>query len=106
MNISRAIFLSIVFSCSSFAKEVTVDIYKFAFNPANITVVQGDTVIWLNKEKRQYHNVWFKALFKNEPEYLFPDDSYRYTFNNIGDFSYQCGPHPRMKGLVSVVSAK
>ena len=90
-------------STSLFAKEFQIDIYKFAFTPAQITIKQGDTVVWINKEKRQYHNVWFKQLFKDEPDYLFPDDSYRYTFNNIGAFPYECGPHPRMKGLVKVL---
>jgi len=87
---------------SVFAKEVVVEIYKKKFRPAEITIEKGDTVIWKNIEKRQYHNVWFKQLDKEEPEYFFPDETYTRTFNNVGDFPYECGPHPKMKGLVIV----
>ena len=97
------IWFSLSFSVNAIAEEFNVDIYKFAFSPAQITIHQGDTIIWTNKEKRQYHSVWFKQLFKEEPDYLFPDDSYRYTFKNIGVYAYECGPHPRMKGLVKVI---
>jgi len=98
--------LSLFLSMNVCAKEVHIDIYKFAFTPSQITVKQGDTVIWTNKEKRQYHSVWFKQLFKKEPDYLFPDEVYQYTFNKLGSFPYECGPHPRMKGVIKVVVNK
>jgi len=91
---------------NTIAKEVVVKIYKKQFIPAQITVHKGDTVVWKNIEKRQYHNVWFKQLFKEEPDYLFPGDTYQYTFNRIGEFPYECGPHPMMKGLVNVIIDK
>lgn len=86
-----------------FAQEIVdVSIIKFQFTPAAITVSPGTTVRWTNKEKRQYHNVWFEALGEEEPDYLFPDDSYERVFNERGDFPYRCGPHPRMTGVVHV----
>lgn len=88
------------------AKEVVVEIYKKRFIPSEIVIEQGDTVIWKNIEKRQYHNVWFKALQKEEPDYFFPDESYQRRFDQIGDFVYECGPHPKMKGKVTVVVYK
>lgn len=86
------------------AKEVVVEIFKKQFIPAQITVEQGDTVIWKNVEKRQYHNVWFKQLVKEEPDYIFPGESYQRTFSAPGDFAYECGPHPKMVGTVNVVA--
>lgn len=44
---------------SANAKEIVVEIFKKQFIPAQITIEQGDIVIWTNIEKRQYHNVWF-----------------------------------------------
>ncbi len=85
------------------AKEVVVEIYKMEFTPSQITVSKGDTVKWVNVEKRQYHNVWFKQLDKEEPQYIFPDETYVKTFNELGEFPYECGPHPKMQGVVSVV---
>jgi len=86
-----------------FAKEVIVEIYKMKFIPAEITIEAGDTVIWKNIEKRQYHSVWFKQFDKEEPDYFFPDESYQRTFDGSGEFPYECGPHPRMTGVITVI---
>lgn len=93
-------------SSTLFAKEVVVEIYKKKFIPSNITIEQGDIVIWKNIEKRQYHNVWFKQLQKEEPDYFFPDEIYQRRFEQVGDFPYECGPHPKMTGKVTVLKSK
>jgi plastocyanin len=87
---------------SAFAKEIIVEVYKKKFTPAEITIEKGDTVIWNNIEKRQYHNVWFKQFDVEEPDYIFPGESYQRTFTDTGQFPYECGPHPKMTGLVNV----
>ena len=97
-------FCLIVFANNVLSKEHVVEIYKMKFIPAEITIEQGDTVVWKNVEKRQYHSVWFKQLDKEEPDYFFPDESYQKQFKSDGDFPYECGPHPRMKGKITVVS--
>jgi len=102
-NILIIFFLFITININVFAKEVTIEIYKKKFMPAQITIVVGDTVTWKNIEKRQYHNVWFKQLFSEEPDYLFPDEIYSLVFNNLGEFPYECGPHSKMKGVITVV---
>ena len=84
---------------SSYA-EVTIK--KFQFIPQEITIKAGSTIRWTNREKRQYHNVWFEQLGEKEPDYLFPEDTYERTFNKAGSFPYRCGPHPRMTGVVHV----
>lgn len=101
IHLTTAISLS-VFSANLLAKDVVVEIYKKKFIPATITVAPGDRVIWKNIEKRQYHNVWFKQFVKEEPDYLFPGESYEYVFDNVGEFPYECGPHPKMTGVVIV----
>jgi len=100
--ISAILATGLLFSMPSFAKEVVVEIYKKKFIPAEITIEAGDTVIWKNIEKRQYHNVWFKSLDAEEPDYFFPDESYQRTFDKAGEFPYECGPHPKMTGIVTV----
>ncbi|WP_456406845.1 plastocyanin/azurin family copper-binding protein [Thiolapillus sp.] len=83
--------------------EVTeVEIFKFKFLPQEITIKAGDKVRWTNKEKRQYHSVWFEQLGEPEPDYLFPGDTYERVFKETGDFPYRCGPHPEMTGIVHV----
>lgn len=89
------------FNCA-YAKDIVVEVYKKKFTPAEVIIEKGDTVIWKNIEKRQYHNVWFKQLDKEEPDYFFPGESYQRTFNDVGKFPYECGPHPKMTGVVTV----
>jgi len=86
------------------AKDVIVEIYKKQFIPSEIIIEAGDRVIWKNIEKRQYHNVWFKLLDKEEPDYFFPDETYKRSFDKAGEFLYECGPHPKMTGKVVVKS--
>jgi len=93
----------IIFPVSFAAAEtVEVEIYKFKFIPETVTIQEGDTVVWINKEKRQYHNVWFEQLGDEEPDYLFPGETYEKTFSDSGSFPYRCGPHPEMTATVVV----
>jgi plastocyanin len=99
-------FLLAVFNHGVFADGddgQLVIIKDFKFVPQEITIKQGQTLRWENREKRQYHSVWFEALGEEEPEdYLFPDDSYEREFTQAGSFPYRCGPHPEMTGTVHV----
>jgi plastocyanin len=106
--------LSIVLACGLLAagnpllgaETVTVEIQKYEFNPPEITVKVGTTVRWVNKEKRQYHSVWFKELDAKVPDYFFPDETHERTFDTPGVYPYVCEPHEEsrdMKGVVRVV---
>ena len=79
-----------------------VIIKDFKFIPQEITIKRGQTINWENREKRQYHSVWFEALGEEEPDYFFPDESYDREFKQTGSFPYRCGPHPKMTGTVHV----
>ncbi len=80
-----------------------VMVRDFKFIPLEITIKRGESVRWENREKRQYHSVWFEALDKEEPDYIFPDEFYLREFAETGTFPYRCGPHPEMTGLVHVI---
>ncbi|KAA3629511.1 MAG: plastocyanin [Proteobacteria bacterium] len=80
-----------------------VEIRDFTFIPAEITVKMGTTVRWINREKRQFHSVWFEAAGDPEPAYIFPDETTERSFDEPGTFSYRCGPHPEMRGSVTVI---
>ena len=58
------------------SKEPLVIIQKMKFIPPEITIKRGEQVQWINREKRQYHSVWFEKHGDPEPDYLFPDESY------------------------------
>ncbi len=83
-----------------------VEMQKFKFIPDEITIKVGDTVKWLNTERRQYHTIWFKDAGEKESIEYYPDETYEKTFDTVGDFPYICGPHIEdydMKGIVHVV---
>jgi plastocyanin len=86
------------------AEPVVVVIYKMKFQPQEITLKKGATVRWENREKRQYHSVWFEQAGDPEPDYIFPEESYERKFDAVGDFPYRCGPHPEMTGVVHVTN--
>lgn len=83
-------------------RVVEVSVIKMRFVPEHITINQGDTVRWVNREKRQYHSVWFEALGEPETDYFFPEESVERVFDQAGVFPYRCGPHPEMLGSVTV----
>jgi plastocyanin len=111
LKILFILFSMLVINQQAFAsedgKQALVIIKDFKFIPQEITVKRGQTLRWENREKRQYHSVWFEALGEPEPEdYMFPDDeSFAYTreFKETGTFPYRCGPHPEMTGTVRVI---
>lgn len=98
------LFVSLLLPAAyTFANEtIVVEIKKFKFTPQHITIKPGTTVHWVNKEKRQYHSVWFESSGEPEPDYFFPDESFDKTFTKTGTFPYRCGPHPEMTGTVKV----
>jgi plastocyanin len=98
--------LLVLFSTGAVAgedAEPLIVIKDYKFHPQEITLKQGQTLRWENREKRQYHSVWFEALGEEEPEdYLFPEDTYDRVFSKPGVYPYRCGPHPEMTGTVTV----
>ncbi len=102
LSLLLILILSAFNTVVSAADTPQVIIKDFKFIPQQITIKHGQTINWSNQEKRQYHSVWFEALGEEEPDYIFPDESYEREFKETGTFPYRCGPHPRMTGTVIV----
>ncbi len=85
------------------AEPVIVVIQKMEFQPQEVTVKKGGLVRWENREKIQYHSVWFENLGEPEADYFFPEEFYERRFKSVGVFPYRCGPHNEMTGVVHVV---
>ena len=80
--------------------EVRIEGYKFL--PPEVTIRAGDSVRWVNREKRTSHSVVFPAEGGRESERMFPDESWQRQFEKPGRYEYHCGPHPEMRGVVVV----
>lgn len=92
-----------LFSISALAQtlvEIRIEGYKFI--PSEVSVRAGDSVRWINREKRTSHSVVFPAEGGLESERLFPEESWERRFEKAGRYEYHCGPHPEMKGLIVV----
>jgi amicyanin len=89
---------------SAAVEAVDVDIMDSAYIPANIKVKKGSTVTWTNQDSIR-HDVMpdAEAASFRGSELLGQGESYSFTFNEVGTYTYHCTPHPFMKGTVEVV---
>jgi plastocyanin len=113
-------FLLIGFSGQAFSQEAAVSINMtgdLTYDPDEITIQAGQTVLWENASKL-IHTVTFdpsKALDKSHvalPEGVVPfgsdrirpGKSYKHTFDVPGEYKYFCIPHEEsgMTGKITV----
>lgn len=77
-----------------------ITIQNFAFNPASISIKKGDTIVWTNKDQAG-HTVTGDNGGPSSTT-IGANETYDYTFNSAGTFTYHCAIHPSMTGTVSV----
>ena len=103
-------FAALFFVCqslSSFGQQtVEVTTKDYRFQPQEIRIQIGDTVKWVNREKRTSHSIEFSDGSKSASDRMFPDESWQRRFDSTGTYTYQCGPHPEMTGKVIVEAPK
>jgi plastocyanin len=78
----------------------TVNIQGSQFSPVEITIKQGESVTWVNKDSVSHTivGVTFQSDLLNTGQ------SFKQIFNVVGTFEYHCSVHPSMIGKVIVVS--
>lgn len=91
-------FLAAGIAPNGWAAEHVVEIRDYRFQPQVLRIKAGDTVRWVNREKRTSHSVLLQG--QPESERLFPDESWTRAFDTNGTFEYRCGPHPEMTGTI------
>ena len=97
----RSLLLSALFAAgSTHAADRLIEIRKFAFEPREITVAPGATIIWVNRDETP-HQIKAGAGDFTSPA-LDTEDQYERVFAKEGDFSYVCTLHPFMTGIVHV----
>lgn len=105
VSASLALVLSVATVLPVSAQQtVEVVIQSYRFEPAAVRIRAGDTVKWINREKRTSHSVLFSSDQGGESERFFPDETWQRRFDVPGNYPYSCGPHPEMKGVVEVVA--
>lgn len=81
-------------------EPVTIAIDHFQFGPNDITVEPGTIVEWVNRDQT-IHNIIMPAAKVASPG-MDTGDHFTFKFDTAGDFSYLCGLHPHMTGVVHV----
>lgn len=84
------------------ANAQTVEISNFAYSPANLSVKKGTTVTWTNKDSVTHTVTSDDASGPLNSGDIESDETFSFTFSEVGTFAYHCAPHPQMKGTVTV----
>jgi plastocyanin len=79
------------------------DLTNWHYEPAQVTVPAGSTVVWFNQGKQDHTVTADDRSF--DSGYKKKGASWQRAFPRPGKYSYHCAPHPWMKGTVVVVAA-
>lgn len=77
-----------------------VSIENFSFNPSEIIIKKGTELTWTNNDSAPHTITSDAGVFQSEN--LSQGQTYKFTFNEAGTFSYHCSIHPSMTGKVVV----
>lgn len=80
--------------------EQAISIEGFAFGPADITVPVGTTVTWTNNDGPPHTVTADDGSF--ESENLATGDTFSFTFDTPGTYTYHCAIHPSMTATITV----
>lgn len=81
------------------ADDVAVHIDNFVFEPAQLNVKVGTTVIWTNRDDIP-HTVVCAGKFRSKA--MDTDGTFSFTFTEAGEYKYFCSLHPHMTGSIKV----
>src|SRR5438046_729233 len=78
------------------AAPQVIEIQKFAFGAAEITIAPGTIVEWVNRDETPHNIVSKDRLFASKG--LDTGDRFDFAFEREGDYTYFCALHPFMTG--------
>jgi len=78
------------------------DLTNWHFDPAQITVPAGSSVVWFNQGREEHTITADDGSF--DSGYQKPGSSWPRAFPRPGKYTYHCAPHPWMKGTVVVTA--
>lgn len=82
------------------ADQVTVHIENFTFNPLELTVKPGTTIVWENADDIPHSVVEKNGKFHSAA--LDTGQAFSMTVPDAGEIDYFCGLHPHMTGKIIV----
>jgi plastocyanin len=107
MTMKRPILLSLVFGIGlllsapcAFAETKTISIQKGKFDPKEIAIKVGDTLVWQNDDDSDHTVAAGDQSFASGT--LKHGEHYEHTFSAAGTFTIADRLHPRLKETVTV----
>jgi len=97
---ASTIFLRAAKAQKSASQTHTVVIHNFAFQPADLTVNVGDTIVWKNTDIVSHTVTAADGSFDSDE--IKPGKSWKLVAKKAGTFEYACSPHPNMQGKLVV----
>ena len=99
----------IIASCTLvFAQDHTIEVSNNIYTPASLTIMQGETVEWVNIQG--FHNVnGDLGTYPNNPVGFSngpaanPPWTFEFTFDTPGTYTYQCDPHVDLGMIGNIV---
>ena len=82
------------------AATKTINIYGSTFSPKSTTITQGDTVTWVNRDNANHQILADKGQFVSP--ILRPKQTYSFTFNAAGTYTYKDELYPKLTGTIKV----
>ena len=89
---------SVVAARKPVTHTVTIDASRF--EPETLSVVAGDTVVWVNKDLVAHTATSKPGAF--DSGLIAPGKSWKYKPKRAGVFAYTCTYHPTMNGTLRV----
>ncbi len=101
--LSAAVAGAVLNGPATAAAPLEIHLDNFTFSPQTVTVPEGTTVVWINRDDTPHRIVAVqKDQFKSPV--LDTDEKFSWTFSKAGTFAYFCSMHPHMTGTVTVTA--
>jgi plastocyanin len=92
---------TLAFAGNAGAATKTISIYGYGFSPYSVTITEGDTVRWVNRDNADHQVLDSKGGFVSA--ILKPKQTFSFTFKAPGTYSYKDELHPRHTGKIVVI---
>lgn len=79
--------------------ESNVEIVNFKFQPQDLIVTAGTSVVWKNSDNMAHKLL---SIDNFESPIINPGEEFKFTFSKAGVFDYYCTIHPSMTGKIIV----
>jgi plastocyanin len=98
--LALAAVAALAFAGQAGAATKAINIYGYGFNSSSVTITEGDTVTWVNRDNANHQVLASKGEFVSP--ILKPKQTFSFTFKAPGTYSYKDELYPKHTGKIVV----